>query len=123
MNAQKLDVLLCPTSSSPARPHETSRYWSYTSFYNLLDWPGIVFPTGRHVDAKIDAEDADYQTRNDSEKDVYANCESCSARRQLMTDDAAYSVDAPISLQLVAPRWQDERLFAAAKIIQQALPL
>ncbi|RSH85351.1 hypothetical protein EHS25_004747 [Saitozyma podzolica] len=98
-----LDVILCPASPAPALPFHTSKYWSYTSLFNFLDWPGVVFPTG--VQVTLDDQDADYEPRNEDEQHVYSTYspETC--------------IDAPIGLQLAAPRWHDERLMAASRII------
>lgn len=40
-----------------------------------------------------------------------------------MLDTPEVCIDAPIGLQLCAPRWEDERLFAAARMIDGLLPL
>jgi Asp-tRNA(Asn)/Glu-tRNA(Gln) amidotransferase A subunit family amidase len=32
-------------------------------------------------------------------------------------------MDAPIGLQLASPRWQDERLMAALRVVEKVLPL
>ncbi|RSH89731.1 hypothetical protein EHS25_001716 [Saitozyma podzolica] len=104
-----LDVIMCPASPAPALPFHTSKYWSYTSLFNFLDWPGVVFPTG--VQVTLDDQDADYEPRNEDEQHVYSTYspETC--------------IDAPIGLQLAAPRWHDERLMAASRIIDSVLPL
>jgi hypothetical protein len=68
-----LDVILCPASPAPALPFHTSKYWSYTSLFNFLDWPGVVFPTG--VQVTLDDQDADYEPRNEDEQHVYSTCE------------------------------------------------
>ena len=53
----KLDVLLCPASHLCAPRVNSIRYWNYTSFFNLVDLPGAVFPVeGIIVDSKIDSE-------------------------------------------------------------------
>lgn len=39
-----VDVILCPVGPGAAPPHNCSRYWGYTSQWNLLDYPGLAFP-------------------------------------------------------------------------------
>jgi Asp-tRNA(Asn)/Glu-tRNA(Gln) amidotransferase A subunit family amidase len=39
-----VDVILSPTGPGPATPLNCARYWGYTSQWNLLDYPGLVFP-------------------------------------------------------------------------------
>ncbi len=68
-----VDVILCPVSPGAAPPIDCSRYWGYTSQWNLLDYPAAVFPVTR-VDPEMDAKDEDYVPLN--EKDEY-NHELC----------------------------------------------
>ncbi|GFZ48497.1 Putative amidase C550.07 [Saitozyma sp. JCM 24511] len=105
----RLDVILCPASPGPALPFHTTRYWSYTSLFNFLDWPALVFPTGVRV--TLNDRDDGYEPRNEDERHLYRTYspETC--------------IGAPIGLQLAAPRWHDERVVAAAKIIEDVLPL
>jgi amidase len=43
-NATGADVLLCPVGPGAAPPLNGARYWGYTSQWNLLDYPAVVFP-------------------------------------------------------------------------------
>lgn len=86
-----VDVILCPVTPGAAPPLDCARYWGYTSQWNLLDYPALVFPVGlasyRHrvnsfadgeqvtkVDPEIDPVEEEYEPR--SEKDKY-NYELC----------------------------------------------
>jgi Asp-tRNA(Asn)/Glu-tRNA(Gln) amidotransferase A subunit family amidase len=73
-NSLGLDVILCPASPAPALPFHTTKYWSYTSLFNFLDWPAAVFPTGVSVD--LEDKDEGYIPRNEDERRVYDSCES-----------------------------------------------
>ncbi|WVF72560.1 hypothetical protein IAT40_007377 [Kwoniella sp. CBS 6097] len=108
-NSFNLDVILSPAGPAPAQPLGTTKYWAYTSFWNLLDWPAAVFPTGLSVDAFDEPDNA--EPRNEAEAHLYS------------TYSPGLAKDAPIGLQLIAPRWQDERLMAALKKIDTSLPL
>lgn len=68
------DLILCPAGPGCALPLNTSKYWPYTSQWNLLDYPAIVFPT-RMTGVVSDRQEA-YVPRN--ERDVYNQslCES-----------------------------------------------
>jgi amidase len=48
-----VDAILCPVGPGVAPAHNTAKYWGYTSQWNLLDYPAVVFPTGR-VDKTLD---------------------------------------------------------------------
>jgi Asp-tRNA(Asn)/Glu-tRNA(Gln) amidotransferase A subunit family amidase len=39
-----VDIILSPTGPGAAPPLNCARYWGYTSQWNLLDYPGLVFP-------------------------------------------------------------------------------
>lgn len=69
----RLDVILCPASPGPALPFHTTRYWSYTSLFNFLDWPALVFPTGVRV--TLNDRDDGYEPRNEDERHLYRTCE------------------------------------------------
>lgn len=84
-----VDFILCPTYVGvAAEPHE-ARYFAYTAIWNILDMPGVVFPTGLKVDQKLDLVETGYQPRSPEDEAEYK----------------AYSpekfIDAPIALQLV----------------------
>lgn len=46
MPLDAVDVILCPVGPGAAPPLNCSRYWCYTSQWNLLDQPALVFPVG-----------------------------------------------------------------------------
>lgn len=48
-----VDVILCPVGPGVAPQHNMANYWGYTSQWNLLDYPALVFPVGK-VDATVD---------------------------------------------------------------------
>ncbi|GFZ47549.1 Putative amidase C550.07 [Saitozyma sp. JCM 24511] len=104
-----LDVILCPASPAPALPFHSSKYWSYSSLFNFLDWPAAVFPTG--IQVTLCDRDEGYTVRNEDERHLY------------QTYSPETCMDAPIGLQLASPRWQDERLMAALRVVEKVLPL
>ncbi|QKD60616.2 amidase signature domain-containing protein [Fusarium oxysporum Fo47] len=42
---QDVDVIIGPSFVGPACAHDAAFYWTYTSLYNLVDYPGAVIPT------------------------------------------------------------------------------
>lgn len=42
---QDIDVVLAPVFVGPAPAHDTAFYWNYTALWNMVDYPGVVFPT------------------------------------------------------------------------------
>jgi len=108
--SQGCDVVLCPPFPGVAARHDTSMYWGYTAIWNLVDYPGVVFPTGLRADPSMDIvmedappclSDADEYNRSLYEPAVFAG--------------------APVSLQVVARRFEDGLALAAQELIENAL--
>lgn len=102
-----MDVILGPSYAGAAPPHECARYWSYTSTWNLLDYPAVVFPVT--TVSPEDDKDPHYIPKNDQDKFNYD-----------LYDKEQY-LGLPINLQLIARRNLDEKLLAALAAIENAL--
>lgn len=98
---QDVDLIFCPMFFSPAPAHDTSLYWNYTAMWNILNFPGVVFPTPIKAGKK--------------------GSEACALEMSLggkddhvreMWDTHDYE-GAPIALQLVARKHYDNFLFGA----------
>ncbi|TXT06174.1 hypothetical protein VHUM_03647 [Vanrija humicola] len=102
---QKVDLILTPAYPGPAPVLGTSKYWAYTALFNILDMPGAVFPTGLYVDPQNPADKADVEGARPwlSEED------KLNAERY----DAETFVGAPLALQIVGARWEDEMVVKA----------
>ncbi|KAH3663518.1 hypothetical protein OGAPHI_004919 [Ogataea philodendri] len=103
-----VDFILSPTYVSVAAKPETIHYWGYTSLWNILDFPNVVFPTGLKCDPSLDAPDKSYQPRSELEKYEYE-----------LYDDAENFKGAPISLQLTGKRWFDEEVVKASQVVHE----
>lgn len=62
-----VDVILCPADPGVAPLLDCSRYWTYTSQWNLLDYPALVFPVTK-VDPVIDVWDQGYVPMNEQDR-------------------------------------------------------
>ena len=62
-----VDVILCPVGPGAAPPLNHARYWGYTSQWNLLDYPALVFPVTK-VDQEKDKAEGDYKPMNDQDE-------------------------------------------------------
>ncbi|KAK7203559.1 amidase [Myxozyma melibiosi] len=102
------DVILCPVAPGVACLRGTAKYWSYTSHWNLLDYPGAVFPV-TFVDQTLDVPEKDYTPLNEQDKFFY----------ELYSPEKY--VDAPVNLQVVGRRFDDEVVLQAMQIIESAL--
>ena len=69
-----VDVILCPVAPGVAPLHNTAKYWGYTSQWNLLDYPALVFPVSK-VDSGLDVVQKDYEPMNDVDRENWKLCE------------------------------------------------
>ncbi|KAJ7457387.1 amidase signature domain-containing protein [Mycena latifolia] len=110
-NAQNVDVVLCPAGAGPPPALGTCKYWGYTNVWNFVDYPAAVFPTGLHADPAVDVADSAQRAYMSD-----ADAENC----------AAYVPEtftgAPLCLQLVSRRFQDEIVMKALEEISKVLP-
>jgi len=98
-NRLEVDAVLCPVGPGVAPRHNTAKYWGYTSQWNLLDYPGVVFPVCK-ADKNIDTIGSNFESLNGLDED---NLKSYSP-------DEVDGV--PVSLQLVGRRFEDEKVLA-----------
>ncbi|KAL2854839.1 amidase signature domain-containing protein [Aspergillus pseudoustus] len=99
-----LDVVLAPGAQNTAVPHDTYAWPPYTAMWNLVDYPAIIIPYGK-ASAELDSETV---VSKDKVQPSY-NPEVVNG--------------APCALQVVAPRFQDEKCLSAARIIDQDIRL
>lgn len=71
-----VDVILCPVGPGAAPLLDTAKYWGYTSQWNLLDYPALVFPVSR-VDPEVDVADEGYQPMNEKDALNHSLCMFC----------------------------------------------
>ena len=69
-----VDAILCPVGPGVAPRHNTAKYWGYTSQWNLLDYPAVVFPVSK-VDAELDRAEKSYKPMTDVDRDNWKLCE------------------------------------------------
>lgn len=112
LNANEVDFIISPTYSNVAPRPEEIYNWSYTSLFNLLDFPTLVFQTGLFQDPAVDKWDeshATYKFRSDLEE------------LELNNYHPEKFVGAPIGLQLSGRRYFDEEVVAAGKTVVDIL--
>jgi Asp-tRNA(Asn)/Glu-tRNA(Gln) amidotransferase A subunit family amidase len=103
-----VDAILCPVGPGAAPPHGHAKYWSYTSQWNMLDYPAIAFPVTK-VDQTLDQKEEGYKPLNADDQ-----------WNQDLYDPQKY-VDAPVGLQLVTRHYEDEKCLAVLSRIEQAM--
>lgn len=105
-NKYGIDALLCPAGPGVAPKHNTAKYWSYTSQWNLLDYPGLVFPV-----CKVDVEQDKWRG------DEVSFGELDEENRKLWDPEEFHG--APVGLQLVGRRFEDEKIVGILEHITQ----
>ncbi|CAM9020820.1 unnamed protein product [Wickerhamomyces anomalus] len=99
MEDEGLDFIISPTYANVAEVPKNINHWFYSSMFNLIDFPNIIFGTGLTHDASIDLKGpgnvSDYNPSD--------------------------YVNAPISLQLTGKRFDDEKLVQGVKLLNKAL--
>lgn len=109
-NEQDVDVVIGPAYVGPACEHDTALYWTYTSLWNFVDYPGVVFPTG------IRAE------KGDKYGEGYEPLGKECAHVKEMWEKGNFE-GAPIDLQINARRYHDNELFGALALLKDVLEL
>ncbi|KAH7905825.1 amidase signature domain-containing protein [Hygrophoropsis aurantiaca] len=110
-NRTGCDVVLCPPYPGVASQHDTAKYWGYTTIWNVLDYPGTVFPTGLTADPAIDVVPTSFISMSDADLEHH----------QLYAKDPQVYAGAPIALQLVTKRFGDGFLLAAQRIVEEII--
>ncbi|KAJ0383098.1 hypothetical protein COL922a_011187 [Colletotrichum nupharicola] len=111
--AQDVDVLISPAYVGPACPHGGALFWNYESFWNYVDYPGVVVPTP--IKALKKGEEG-Y-----APADATPLSEDCKRARQFW-EEGDYE-GAPINIQIIARKYCDNELFAAMSVLQGPLAI
>ncbi|KAI0363623.1 amidase [Pilatotrama ljubarskyi] len=110
-----VDAVLSPVAATLAPRHDTTRWWGYTSYWNLMDYPAVVFPVGRF-------RARDYQPQKLPDGAVHGGDPRSENERVVRAqwDPKTYD-NIPVSLQLVGRRLNEERLLGMLGRVEQAL--
>ncbi|EQB55393.1 hypothetical protein CGLO_04692 [Colletotrichum gloeosporioides Cg-14] len=111
--AQDVDILISPAYVGPACPHDGALFWNYESFWNYVDYPGVVVPTP--IKALKNGEEG-Y-----APADATPLSEDCKRARHFW-EEGDYE-GAPIDIQIVARKYCDNELFAALSVLQGPLAI
>jgi len=110
-----IDAILSPVAPTLAPPHDTTRWWGYTSYWNLMDFTAAVFPVGRFQATSYQCPDisSDFviptEPRNDVERFIRSQWDP------LTYDNAA------VSLQLIGRRLNEEKVLGMLQKVEDAL--
>ncbi|GMS94559.1 hypothetical protein PENTCL1PPCAC_16734 [Pristionchus entomophagus] len=108
---EKIDLLLCPTTLSPAPPHSLLNQIPLTALmstllWNVMDWPAGVVTTGSWTE-QDEVELVSYPEKGLVESGIKKGCKN--------------SVGLPLSVQVVAPIFRDEMVLRVMVDLHDAL--
>jgi len=119
------DCLLLPTMPYATVQNGHFRHVAYTGVFNIVDWSAVSFPTGMKVDKDVDQETEKWETMSEDDAYVRDHCElTCfDDHETILTrlDDASKVHNMPISLQLVAQRFEEEKVIEMMKRVVEVL--
>lgn len=108
-SGRKVDVLLTPTMPHTALPHRGCRWVGYTKVWNFLDYPAVVFPAGKADKATDSILDESYVPRNEADEWNWSRY------------DAKTMHGHPVGLQIIARRFEEEKVLGVATICEDLL--
>jgi len=116
-NDTQIDAILCPVAPTVSPLHDTGKYWGYTSVFNLLDYSVAVFPAGKVLGIDGEAalpEGVDLDTtypKNSIEElsQAYSKLWFDKDQNRKVLGPERYKY-APIGLQLVGRRYEEEKV-------------
>lgn len=114
ISGRPVDAVLSPVAPTLAPPHDTTRWWGYTSYWNLMDFPAAVFPVGRLKSETYTPLDiaSDFRAPDGPRNATEAFIQS-------QWDPQTYD-NASISLQLVGRRLNEEKLLGVLHRVEEA---
>jgi len=110
-----VDAVLSPVAPTLAPPHDTTSWWGYTSYWNLMDFPAAVFPAGRFR--------AEGYIPLDVSGEFVATAGSRNKVEEFVAQQWAPETydNASVGLQLVGRRLNEERVLGMLAVVEDAI--
>jgi amidase len=106
-----VDAIISPVAPTLAPPHDTTVSWTYTSHWNLLDYPAAVFPMGRCTADEAELTAPFGPARNKTESLVQNQWNEAPER----------AVGLPVGVQLIGRRHNEEKVLAMLQVVERAV--
>jgi len=103
-----IDGIILPVTPFAASLKGKYKHVGYTGVWNILDYPAATFPVTR-ADASVDVKDPDYKPVSELDKDIWEGY------------DAEKYHGGPVSIQVVGPRLNDEKVLEMVDVITKSL--
>ncbi|KAF2173699.1 hypothetical protein M409DRAFT_61989 [Zasmidium cellare ATCC 36951] len=105
----RLDAIVLPPAPTTATPLDQWGPISYTALWNLLDYPAVIIPTGK-VQPVDEADSVEHAIHGERDRRNY----------QLYTGPTEFA-NAPLAVQVVGMKQEDEELTQVAAVIDKIL--
>jgi amidase len=112
-SGKPVDAIISPVAPFVAAVLTENDNLDYTSIWNLLDYPAVVFPTGLRVDPKIDTGKMDGEPIPGPRDEINAS--------RWEEHGATGYENAPIGLQVLGRRGREEEILGIAKVVGKAI--
>ncbi|KAI1608146.1 general amidase [Exophiala viscosa] len=112
-NGLPVDAIISPVAPFVAAVLTENDNLDYTSIWNLLDYPSVVFPTGLRVDVGID-------TGKVAGEAISGSRDELNASRWEEHGAVGYE-NAPVGLQVLGRRGREEEILGIAKVLGKAI--
>lgn len=119
-----VDGVICPIAPHGAVIPGKYGHLGYTTFLSVLDYTGVAIPV-THADKRVDVPQTGVESRGQKDREIQSQCEY--ALQQLKVnitytvDDAETYHGAPVGVQLVGRRLQEEKMLGLAEYISEGL--
>ncbi|KAF2751605.1 amidase [Sporormia fimetaria CBS 119925] len=106
---EDLDAILSPTTPYASVENGKFRYVGYTGVYNVMDYSAVTFPCGVVADKEKDQYPVDYKPLG----------EVCKTTHDDYNAELVHGM--PVGLQLVAQRFEEEKVLAMTAMVLEAI--
>ena len=113
-----VDAIICPVAPTLAPKHNETKWWGYTSYWNLADYPAVVFPA--HTFSKSSGRGEIERHRLNGHHHHNGTLNELDQTVQDEWDEDVYD-GFPVCLQLVGRRLNEEKLLGILGVVETAL--
>lgn len=111
-----VDAIISPVAPTLAPRHDTTKWWGYTSYWNLVDYPGVVFPVGECRGLLNDLTIGLASTSLDGDN-ITANMSQYASPPW----NLGIHANLPVCLQLIGRRLNEEKVLGMLNVVEEAL--